>query len=80
MRAGARSDKTSSGHSDEEAKALMGKLLSGFRATRISDEEAKKLDRLGKDLNDTTADPNRPRSRKIERSKKSVEPNSPAKE
>ena len=79
VREGVRSDKTSSGHSDEEAAALMGKLLSGFRAARISDEEAKRLDRLGKDLNDTT-DPNRPRSLKIERSKKSGEPNSPAKE
>jgi len=77
VRAGARSDKTSSGHSDEEAAALMGKLLSGFRATRISAEEARRLDRLGKDLNDTTEDPNRPRSRKIERSEKSGEPNSP---
>ena len=75
VRAGVRSDKTSSGHSDEEAKALMGKLLSGFRATRISDEESRRLDRLGKDLNGTTGDPNRPRSRKIERSKKSGEPN-----
>ena len=71
VREGARSDKTSSGYSDEEAKALMGKLLSGFRATRISAEEARRLDRLGKDLNGTTDDPNRPRSRKIERSKKS---------
>jgi len=79
VRAGVRSDKTSSGHSDEEAAALMGKLLSGFRATRISDEEARRLDRLGKDLNDTTEDPDRPRSRKIERSEKSGEPNSPAK-
>jgi len=79
VREGARSDKTSSGYSDEEAAALMGKLLSGFRATRISAEEARRLDRLGKDLNDTTEDPNRPRSRKIERSEKSGEPNSPAK-
>ena len=79
VREGARSDKTSSGYSDEEAAALMGKLLSGFRATRISAEEARRLDRLGKDLNDTTEAPNRPRSWKIERSKKSGEPNSPAK-
>ena len=82
VREGARSDKTSSGYSGEEAAALMGKLLSGFRATRISAEEAKKLDRLGNNLNDTTEDPNRPRSRKIERSKNrgSRTVNSPAKE
>ncbi|GAI57913.1 unnamed protein product, partial [marine sediment metagenome] len=41
--------------------------------------EAEGLKRLGKELKDTTDDPNRPRSRKIERPKSSQEPNSPAK-
>lgn len=79
VRDGAQSDKAGSKRSDEEAMVLMGKLLSDFQSTRISAEEAKRLDRLGKELKDTTDDPNRPRSRKIERPKSSQEPNSPAK-
>jgi len=80
VRSGTGSDKAGSKRSDEEAMALMGKLLSDFQATRISAEEAKRLERLGKELKDTTDDPNRPRSRKIERQKSSQEePNSPAK-
>ncbi len=77
VRDSAQSDKSGSKRSDEEAAALMGKLLSDFQATRISAEEAKRLERLGKELKDTTEDPNRPRSRKIEKPKRSEEPNSP---
>jgi len=80
VRDGTGSGKAGSKRSDEEAMAaLMGKFISDAQATRISAEEAKKLKRLGKDLKDTTEDPNRPRSRKIERPKSSQEPNSPAK-
>ena len=79
VRDGAQSDKSGSKRSDEEAAALMGKLLSDFQATRISAEEAKRLDRLGEELKDVRQDPNRPRSRKIERPQRSREPNSPAK-
>ncbi len=79
VRESAQSDKAGSGRSDEDVAALMGKLLSDFQSTRISAEEAKRLDRLGKELKDISEDPNRPRSRKIERPKRSREPNSPAK-
>ncbi|GAH83924.1 unnamed protein product, partial [marine sediment metagenome] len=80
VRSGTGSDKAGSKRSNEEAMvALMGKLISDAQATRISAEEAEGLKRLGKELKDTTEDPNRPRSRKIERPKSSQEPNSPAK-
>jgi hypothetical protein len=77
--AGAGSDKADSKRSAEEAAALMGKLISDLQATRISAEEAKRLDLLGKELKDITEDPNRPRSRKIERPQRSQEPSSPPK-
>jgi hypothetical protein len=53
------SDKTSSGPSEKEKAALVEKLISNFKSTRISDEEAKKLDNLGKNLKDIREDPNR---------------------
>lgn len=71
--------KTGSGRSGEETAALMGKLISELKTSRISAEEAKRLDDLGKELKGTTEYPNRPRSRKIEKSKTSREPNSPPK-
>ena len=64
VRGGAGSDKAGSKRSDEEVMALMGKLISDAQATRIGAEEAEGLKRLGKELKDTTEDPNRPRSRK----------------
>ena len=79
VRGGAQSDKAGSRRSEEDIAALMGKLLYDFKSTRISAEEAKRLDRLGEELKDVRQDPNRPRSRKIERPQRSREPNSPAK-
>ncbi len=79
VREGAQSDKAGSRRSEEDIAALMGKLLYDFKSTRISAEEAKRLDRLGEELKDVRQDPNRPRSRKIERPQRSREPNSPAK-
>jgi len=76
-----KSDKTGgTTRSKEEIEALMGKLLYDYKSTRISAEEAKRLDRLGKELKDVNGDPNSPQSRKIEKPKSSQEPNSPAKE
>jgi hypothetical protein len=74
-----KSDKVDSNGSGEDVKDLMGKLISDFKATRMNAEEAKRLERLGKELKGITEDPNRPRSPKIERPKKSPEPNSPSK-
>ena len=45
-----RSDKTGSEGSGDEADALMEKLMKDLQATHISEEEAKKLDGLGKEL------------------------------
>ncbi|MHC4891068.1 MAG: hypothetical protein ACYTEO_16575, partial [Planctomycetota bacterium] len=63
----AKSEKTGgTTRSKKEVEALMGKLLYDYKSTRISAEEAKRLDRLGKELKDVRRDPNSPRSRKIE--------------
>jgi hypothetical protein len=53
------SDKTSSGPSQAEKAAMVEKLISNFKSSRISDAEAKKLDTLGKNLKDIREDPNR---------------------
>jgi hypothetical protein len=79
LKSAQRSGKIDSGRSGEETAALMDKLISEFKTSRISAEEAKRLDDLGKELGGTTKDPNRPRSQKIEKSKKSQEPDSPPK-
>ena len=79
MRESAQSDKAGSGRSEEDIAAMMGKLLYDYKSARISAEEAKRLDSLGEELKDVRQDPNRPRSQKIERPKRSREPNSPAK-
>jgi hypothetical protein len=54
------SDKTGAQLSNEERMKKMEELLSQFQDTRISSEEAKKLDRLGKQLKTVEQDPNRP--------------------
>ncbi len=80
MQTDAESDKAGSDRSDEENAALMEKFISQFKAMRISGEEAKKLGRLGKKLENAGADPNRDLS--ASRGKKitnSPEPNSPKK-
>ena len=58
--AGFESDKTAPQLSPEEKREKMKELLSQFQDTRISDEEAKKLDRLGRQLKTVDQDPNRP--------------------
>jgi ribosomal protein L16 Arg81 hydroxylase len=54
------SDKTSSQLSPKERLEKMKELLSQFQDTRISDKEAQKLDRLGRQLKDVDQDPNQP--------------------
>jgi len=58
--AGFESDKTGSQLSPEERMKKMEELLSQFQDTRISSEEAQKLDRLGRQLKTVDQDPNRP--------------------
>jgi hypothetical protein len=53
-----KSDKTDSGRSAEEKAALMDKLISNFRSSRVGTEEAKKLGDLGKQLKNVRGDPN----------------------
>jgi hypothetical protein len=51
LQKGSRSDKTGSADiNEEEAAAMMEKLMGDFKATRVSAEEAKKLNGLGKEL------------------------------
>jgi len=57
------------GFDPAKSQAVMEKILSEFQAMRISEEEARGLERLGKDLNNAQKDPNLPRSIKIERPK-----------
>jgi hypothetical protein len=54
-----KSDKTNSGPSDEERDAQIEKLISTFKSSRVSTEEAKRLGNLGKTLNGAQEDPNR---------------------
>jgi hypothetical protein len=54
-----RSDKTDSGPSAEERAALMDKLISNYKSSRVGTEEAKKLGDLGKQLKNFRGDPNR---------------------
>lgn len=54
------SDKTDSGPNDEEKAALTEKLISGFKSSRVTNEEAERLDDLGQEMEDTNAEPNLP--------------------
>jgi hypothetical protein len=67
-----KSDKTSSGPSDEERKAQIEELISTFRSSRVSAQEAKRLGNLGKTLNGAQEDPNRSRPAPVDGDK--VEP------
>ncbi len=54
-----KSDKTDSGSSAKEKAAMMENLISQFRSSRLSAEEAKKLSTLGKDLKKVWEEPDR---------------------
>lgn len=55
-----KSDKTGSESSAKEKAAMMENLISQFRSSRLSAEEAKKLSTLGEDLKKVREEPNRP--------------------
>jgi hypothetical protein len=59
MQTSFKSDKTDSGPNAEEKAALMEKLISNFKSSRVGTEEAKKLGDLGKQLKNVREDPNR---------------------
>jgi hypothetical protein len=54
-----KSDKTGSGPSAKEKAELMENLISKFKTSRLSDDEAKKLDILGKELKKVWEEPDR---------------------
>jgi len=85
-----KSDKTGSEDSEQEATALMEKLMKDLQATHVSEEEAKKLDSLGKELEGIKRDPNlpapapgsgktdaKPQPRKVGRSPNFIRPPTP---
>ncbi len=61
------SDKTSTTEKPQDRATMMDKLLSDLKPPRVSPEEAKKLDDLGRELNDNQQDPNQAETRKIDR-------------
>lgn len=62
LRNGTRSEKTGQPSSPEDHNALMEKLISDFRASRISSEEADTLSNLGEQLRTVEQDMNKPRT------------------
>jgi len=83
MKTGVESGESSHQDNTEEPDMLTEMLISDLEAEamRISDEEAERLGDLGKELNgepnDIQQDPNQAKDRKVERSKRRREPNSP---
>jgi hypothetical protein len=59
--------KSTAGQSEEE-KAAIQEAIVDFEAMRITSEEAKRLDRLGKKLQDVQSDPERAKNMKIQNS------------
>lgn len=62
-----KSQKTDSGPTPEDKDALMEKIISDFRAARVSAEEARKLDDLGKVLKNINNNHEHEESNKIEK-------------
>jgi len=62
LQKGSKSDKTGGEANEEDATALMEKLMGEFQAARVGPEEAKKLDGLGKELEKAQREPNLPPS------------------
>ncbi len=60
LRQNSASDKTDSGLDPEERSARIRELISKFKSTRVSAEEAKKLDNMGEELKGIRKDPNSP--------------------
>jgi len=61
LQKGSKSDKNGSADSnEEESAAAMEKLIGDLKATRVSAEEAKKLNGLGKEMEGVGRDPNLP--------------------
>jgi hypothetical protein len=74
------SNKTDSEHSVEEDTAKIKKNISDIESSRISAEEAERLDHLGKELENVQQDPNQAKDDRTESDANSSEANSPAEE
>ena len=74
VQAGTDAGKIDLQRSAKRSEALLDKFMSDFQAMRVSAEEAKRLDRLGKELRHVQQDPNRARSLKVERSRTRPQP------
>ena len=74
MEADAGAGKADSQRGTEKGQALLDKFISDLEAMRVSPEEAKRLDILGKELKNVQQDPNRAGSLKIQRSKSRLRP------
>ncbi len=71
-KAGVESDETSA-----EEKVALKEAIADLEAMRITTEEANRLDRLGKELNQVQSDPNRAGSSKVQRSRGPQPPRRP---
>ena len=69
MQADAESGEIDSQQSAEKSKALLERFISDLETMRVSTEEAKRIDRLGKELNDVQSNPNRPPGSKSQKSR-----------
>jgi len=76
MKADAESDVNNPEYTGENAE-MFDKLISEFKAMRITDQEAKKLGQLGEDLNDIYRDPNLAEDKADENNANSSEANNP---
>ena len=74
MEADAGAGKVDSQSSSKKGQAMLDKFISDLEAMRVSPEEAKRLDRLGKELKNVQQDPKRAESLKIQRSKSRLRP------
>jgi hypothetical protein len=76
MQFGVGTDKTGTERGADKKKnvAAMKQLISDFEATRVSTQEAQKLDSLGKELDGNQPDPNQAKYRKVERARRPRRP------
>ena len=65
----AQAEKTDMTRADEETESALEDFISKVRAARISDREATKLGKLGKELKDVQSDPNQAKSEEVKDSK-----------
>jgi hypothetical protein len=63
--------------SDAKGEALLDKFISDLQAMRITSDEASRIDRLGKKLENVQQDPDRAKNFKLQRSRRMRPPTKP---